>query len=70
MSATRSGPGHEHDHSITCATSERLITTMHGRAGSRHTPGSVLIAELAPKARLQAGTARTYLYAELNDSKS
>ena len=37
--------------------------------GNRLT-ASRIAAELAPKARLQAGTARTYLYAELNGSKS
>ena len=58
MSATRSGPGHEHDHSITRATSERLITTMYGRAGSRHTPGSVLIAVAAWLLTLTGGGRR------------
>jgi hypothetical protein len=47
MSATRSGPGHEHDHPVTRAASERLTTTMHGRAGTGQTSGSVLIAVAA-----------------------
>jgi hypothetical protein len=41
----------------------------HPDYGNRLT-ASRIAAELAPKARLQAGTARTYLYAELNGSKS
>jgi hypothetical protein len=41
----------------------------HPDYGNRRT-ASRIAAELAPKARLQAGTARTYLYAELNGSKS
>ena len=35
-----------------------------------HRTASRIAAELAPQAGLQAGTARTYLYAELNGSKS
>jgi hypothetical protein len=57
MSAARSGPGHEHDHSITRATGERFTTTMHGRAGSRHIPGSVLIAVAAWLLTLTGGGA-------------
>jgi hypothetical protein len=44
MSDTCNGSGHEH--SITRATGERP-TTMHGRAGTGHTPGSALIAVAA-----------------------
>lgn len=57
MSATRNGPGHEQAHSITRATSERLTTTMHGRAGTGQTPGSVLIAVAAWLLTLTGGGA-------------
>ncbi len=41
----------------------------HPDYGNRST-ASRIAAELAPQAGLQAGTARTYMYAELNGSKS
>jgi hypothetical protein len=52
---------------------ERLDAGVRRRPGTGRAPGSVLIAVaawLAPQAGLQPGTARSYLYAELDGRAS
>jgi hypothetical protein len=50
-------------------TKKAALYRAHPDYGNRRT-ASRIAAELAPQAGLQAGTARTYLYAELNGGKS
>ena len=57
MTDTCNGPGHENDRTVTRAASERLTTTMHGRAGTGRAPGSVLIAVAAWLLTLTGGGA-------------
>jgi hypothetical protein len=64
MNATWSGPGHEHDHSITRDGNERISIGVRRRAGTGGAPGSALIAVAAWLLAL------TYLNAGLNGSKS
>ena len=84
MNTTRKGSGHEHDHSTlassrpepagqsccgptTAAGGPRMFGIPDHGDRSR---ASRIAAELAAQARLQAGTARSYLYAELDGKKS